>query len=81
MTNLPMGPRLASESLLDYVVRVKILFGCADRVAALEDIRLSIDLTSLYATAKVFDVLKDGSAEDFALEFFEAYNKEVRVIF
>ena len=65
-------------TLLEKVVEKKIALGCVDRFDALEDIKCSIDTSSLWQFAKMFDVLVNNSAEDFAMEFMSAFNKEVR---
>lgn len=65
-------------SLLDRVVELKIHLGCNDRYHALCDIKTSIDSTSLWQFAKMFGVLdKNNSAEDFAMEYYTAFNNEV----
>jgi len=48
------------------------------RACALQTIRQWIDIDGLYQFAKNHDVLVDGSAGDFALEFYAAYNNEVQ---
>lgn len=63
--------------LLNRVIDMKMTLGCADRRSALEDIALSVEATGMYATAKTFRVLVDESAEEFAIQFMTAYNKEI----
>jgi hypothetical protein len=48
------------------------------RVCALQSMRKWVDIDGVYQYAKNHGVLVDGSAEDFALEFFAAYNNEVQ---
>jgi hypothetical protein len=67
--------------LVEHVIATKIALGCADRFEALCDIKRSIDSTSLWQAAKTFNVLRDNSAEDFAIEFFSAYNAEIAQIY
>lgn len=64
--------------LLNKVIETKIKLGCVDRHDALEDIKLSIDNTSPYDFAEMFDVLVDNSAEEFMMQFMPTFNKEVR---
>ena len=47
------------------------------RNIALQTMRKWIDIDGMYQYAKNFGVLVDGSAEDFACEFYTAYNNEV----
>jgi hypothetical protein len=47
------------------------------RCSALQTMRKWIDVDGIYQFAKNHDVLVDGSAEQFACEFFAAYNNEV----
>jgi uncharacterized protein (DUF2267 family) len=47
------------------------------RCSALQTMRKWIDVDGIYQFAKNYDVLVDGSAEQFACEFFAAYNNEV----
>jgi len=66
-------------SKLDKVVKIKMGLGCFDSFDALVDIALSIDNYGLWNFAKMFRVLDENeSAEEFAIEFYTAYNKEVR---
>lgn len=67
-----------SHSLLGQVIRAKIKLGCADRLDALEDIKLSLDSYGPYQFAKMFHVLKDDSAEEFMIQFMTAFNRDVR---
>ena len=48
------------------------------RCSALQTMRKCIDIDGVYQYAKNHDVLVDGSAEEFACEFFAAYNNEVQ---
>lgn len=66
------------STLLQQAIDQKIALGCADRKAALRDIKLSIDTTSLYTFAKMFKLLDaTGTAEDFSIEFYTAFNDEI----
>lgn len=66
-------------TLLQQVIDKKIALGCADRAAALRDIKISIEERGLYGVAKFFGVLDStGTAEDFSIEFMQAYNDEIR---
>ena len=47
------------------------------RCSALQIMRKWIDIDGVYQYAKNHGVLVDGSAEEFACEFFAAYNNEV----
>lgn len=64
--------------LIDSVIVRAIKFGYADRHAALEAIRTIIDRKSLYHAAKHWGVLVNNSAEEFAVQFYNTYNNEVR---
>lgn len=66
-------------SLLQTVIDKKIAFGCVDRQDALYDIAKTMDSCEFgpYKTAKMFGVLRDNSAADFAIEFYSAYNAEI----
>lgn len=63
---------------LDMVIDQELKLGIPDRIAALEDIAISIDNNNLYSFAKTRGVLDHReSAEEFSIEFMTAYNKEV----
>ena len=65
-------------SLLEKVIYAYIDAGwAACREEALIGMKRWIDAASLYAFARDNDVLVDGSAEEFAIEFMTAYNDEV----
>lgn len=67
---------------LEKVIGFKMKLGCADRREALEDILIGWKETGPYGVAKTFGVLDESeSAEDFAIEFMTAYNKEILPIF
>jgi len=48
------------------------------RCSALQDIQKWIGIDGLFQFAKNHGVLVDGSAEEFAREFYAAYNNEVQ---
>lgn len=48
------------------------------RCSALESMRKWIEIDGIYQYAKNHSVLVDGSAEEFAREFYAAYNNEVQ---
>ena len=51
---------------------------CNDRYEALENISMMVDRIGMYGTALHYGVLNENkSAEDFAIEFMTAFNKEV----
>ena len=64
-------------NLLDTAIgSVREILDC-DRKGALEHLSNQIDLKGAYAVAKLHEVLVDNSAEDFMMEFMEAFNNEV----
>jgi len=63
--------------LLDTAIdSVREILDC-DRKVALEHLSNQIDRKGAYAVAKLHEVLVDNSAEDFMMEFMEAFNNEV----
>lgn len=68
--------------LLDKVIEKKIALGCSDRREAMEEIRNQTRREcSFYSVAQTFRVLVNESAEDFAIEFMTAYNKEIAGVY
>lgn len=65
------------QTKLERVVAMNIALGSADRAAALCDIKLSTERRGLFQTARAFGVLVANSAEEFAIEFYTAFNAEI----
>jgi hypothetical protein len=66
--------------LIEKAIAKKIELGAEDRVEALEDIARSIEFGGcggLYGFALQNRLLIDDSAEEFAIQYYTAYNKEV----
>jgi hypothetical protein len=51
------------------------------RCCALQTIKNWIDTDGLYQFAKNHNVLVDGSAEDFAIQFYKTFNDEVFYVY
>lgn len=69
-------------ALLEKVIASKIALGCDDREDAMEEIRAEVDrYGSFFHIAKTFGVLVNESAEEFAVQFMNAYNNEIRPIY
>lgn len=71
MTNQSTTPQL------DIVLKRAEALYPNDRYAALVAIAEITEKHGLYRACKHWDVLVDDSAEDFAIQFYTAFNKEV----
>jgi len=63
--------------LIEKAIAKKIELGCEDRDEALADIAKSIEIGSMWQFAKCFGLLVDDSAEEFSIQFYTTYNREV----
>jgi hypothetical protein len=67
---------VSATSLLDRVIDTQMHFGAVDREDALRWIAVNVE-SDLWGFARMHGVLVNDSAEEFAIQFYNAYNAEI----